>query len=279
MQRSIPLPSEPCEHDMTCNRPLQRTLGQSETLQGITFQEGTDIYMGLEGELVMCQLPSDATISGVPCRAGLVHFAPAGGLAQATLATDFVYNGVSIQAGSLVSWNDEGEVTVHMADAHTIGGVTLPATAVATLDNKGNLKRWSTRVSEALQLGEIACQPGSVVTRYGDGRIDRITVGADVRVSDAFVAMTGTDLHFHPSGQVATVTLAVGLERAGIAFDVGTTLNFRDDGTLSLAQLANDVEIGGKHYEDGTYLQFNASERLTGHVAIGWSVAARTERD
>lgn len=256
---------------MATARPLNQTLGAPRSIQGIDLHAGTDVYFGLDDRLSLCVIPMDQPINGVPCARGLVHFHPSGELAQATLAREFAVRGVSFRPGTLVSWNEDGTVSAHLAEEHLIGGVPVPRASTVRLDEHGALSSWSRRLEHEEAIHGVPCQAGSVVTRYGDGRPERLTAAWDCSV-DGFVALGGADIEFHRNGRVSRVTLAEPVTRAGIRFEAGTTLVQRDDGVLSLAQLADDLELDETTYPSGTYLQFDEREAISSYATITWGV-------
>ncbi len=253
-----------------------QTLGCRCSIQGISFEAGTQVFFGLADELVLCVLPVDQPVSDVPCQKGLVHFHPNGTLAQATLATDHSLRGVAFRAGAQLTWNEDGTLGAHLPAPFAIESVVVPAGASLRIDDAGKLVSWSRRLVIEETVDGIPCEAGSVLTCFASGRPERLTLARYHRV-DGLAAMAGTDLELHGTGKVAVVTLGEESEVAGILFENGTTLVFRPDGTLSVAQLAEDLEIAGKTYSDGTHLLFDEAGRMTGHAAITWEVL-RPER-
>jgi len=256
---------------MAIARPLSQTLGAPRSVQGISFNAGTDLYFGLDDRLSACVIPDDQTINGVPCARGLVHFHPSGELAQAVIARDLEVRTVRFRKGTQLSWNEDGTVAAHLAEAHTIGSATVPRGASARITESGELESWSRRLLDEETIGGLRCQAGSVVTRYGDGRPERLTVAEDTVIGDLAV-LGGSDVEFHRNGQVSRLTIAEPATRADVRFEGGTTLVFRDDGTLSLAHLADELAVGDMTYPAGTYLQFDPSGALASHATITWSV-------
>ncbi|TNF24812.1 MAG: hypothetical protein EP329_24240 [Deltaproteobacteria bacterium] len=256
---------------MAIARPLSQTLGTPRSVQGISFNAGTDLYFGLDDRLSLCVIPDDQTIHGVPCARGLVHFHPSGEVAQTTLARDLEVRSIRFCRGTVLSWNEDGTVAAHLCEDHVIGSVTVPRGASVRITEDGAIESWSRRLVGEEIIAGVPCQAGSVVTRYGDGRPERLTAASDVLV-DGLVALGGSDVEFHRNGRLSRVTLADAAERAGVRFDAGTTLVYREDGTLSLAHLADELTIAGITYPAGTYLQFDEQQALASHATITWSV-------
>jgi len=248
-----------------------QTLGSACSIQGIPFEAGTQVYYGLSDELVLCVLPSDQAIAGVPCARGLVHFHPGGSLAQATLAADHVERSFSFKQGTQLSWNEDGTLGAHVGEPHGFDGVVVPAGASLRLDEDGRLVSWSRRLAVEETIGGLAGQAGSVVTCFANGRPERLTLSRS-QVIDGIPSMGGTDVELHSNGRVAATTLAEAHEVAGVRFEAGTTLVYRPNGSLSVAQLAEDTDIGGRTYPDGSYLVFDEAGNLTEHAAITWEV-------
>ncbi|MFO0744131.1 MAG: hypothetical protein U1F43_00465 [Myxococcota bacterium] len=248
-----------------------QTLGSACSIQGIPFEAGTQVFFGLSDELVLCVLPTDQTIASIPCQKGLVHFHPNGALAQATISRDHVERGLPFKRGTLLSWNEDGTLGAHVGESHAFDGVVVPAGASLRLDEGGRLISWSRRLAVEETVGGLACQGGSVVTCFADGRPERLTLSRS-QVVDAIPVMGGTDLELHSNGHVAAATLAEAHEVAGVRFEAGTTLVFRPTGSLSVAQLAEDMDIGGRTFVDGTYLSFDEVGNLTESAAITWEV-------
>jgi len=248
-----------------------QTLGSACSIQGIAFEAGTQVYFGLSDELVLCVLPTEQDISGIPCARGLVHFHPNGALAQATLAREHVERSFTFKSGTLLSWNEDGTLGAHVGEPHGFDGVVVPAGASLRLDHEGRLVSWSRRLQVEEMVGGYACQASSVVTCFADGRPERFTLSRSQEV-DGLPVMGGTDVELHANGRIAAATLSEPFEAAGVAFEAGTTLVFRPNGTLSVAQLAEDMEIGGRTYPDGSYLVFDEVGNLTEHAAITWEV-------
>lgn len=256
---------------MATVRPLAQTLGAPRSIQGISFTAGTDLYFGLDDRLSLCVIPEDQLINGVPCACGLVHFHPSGELAQATLSRDMVVRSVAFKRGTLLSWNEDGTLAAHFGEEHVIGAILVPRGATARITEDGALESWSRRLTGEETIAGVPCQAGSVITRYGDGRPERLTAAHET-VVDGFVALGGSDVEFHRNGRVSRLTLAEPAERRNVRFDAGTTLVLRDDGSLSLAHLADELTVGEMTYPAGTYLQFDEREALTSHATITWSV-------
>jgi len=256
---------------MATARPLTQTLGAPRSIQGIAFDAGTDVYFGLDDRLSACVIPADQVINGIPCAQGLVHFHPSGELAQATLARDFAVRGAHFKRGTQLAWNEDGTLAAHLREDHVIGGVTVPRTATARLDEDGKLVSWSRRLAGEETIQGVPCEARSVVTRYGDGHPKRLTAAWDVAI-DGFVAMGGSDLEFHRNGCVSRLTLAEATHKAGARFEAGTVLVLRDDHTLSLAHLVDALCLDGITYPEGAYLNFDEREQLTSHASITWSV-------
>lgn len=248
-----------------------QTLGAPSLIQGIAFEAGTQVFFGLSDELVLCVLPTDQEISGVPCQKGLVHFQPGGALGQATLARDFEVRGVTFARGTTLSWNEDGTLGAQLATPHAFGAVQVPAGASLRVDDHGKLLSWSRRLAVEDTVGGIPCQAGSIVTCFADGAPERVTLAKN-HVVDHVPCMTGTDIELHPNGRLAVGTLAEARELHGIWFDAGTALVFRPDGSLSVAQLVMDMDIAGRTYTDGTYLLFDERGHLTDSAAITWEV-------
>lgn len=264
---------------MTTVRPLTRTLGAPQSIQGIPFAPGTDVYVGLDDRLTLCVIPEDQEILGIPCARGLVHFHPTGEVAQATLSRPATIRGAWFNAGTVVSWSEDGTLAAHVLDEHTIGDVPVPCRGHVVLGVEGGLMRWSRRLEGAEIIAGIPCQAGCVATFYANGQPERLTTGSNVEI-DGLVALAGTDIEFHDNGRVSVITVAEPCERGGIQVDEGTPLIFREDGTLSVVHLVDDLDVDGVVYPAGTYLQFNEREQLSSHVTLSWSVGsyARAER-
>jgi hypothetical protein len=248
-----------------------QTLGAPCQIQGIPFEAGTQVFYGLSDELVLCVLPTDREIAGIPCQRGLVHFQPSGALGQATLARDFAVRGVTFARGTTLSWNEDGTLGAQLAAPHAFAATHIPAGASLRLDEHGNLVSWSRRLAIEDQVHGIPCQAGSIVTRFADGSPERVTL-AKHHVVDGLPCMGGTDIELHPSGRLAVATLAEAHELHGISFVAGTPLVFRPDGSLSVAQLVEDAQIAGRAYTDGTFLLFDERGHLTDSAAITWEV-------
>jgi hypothetical protein len=248
-----------------------RTLGATCSIQGIQLQAGTQVFLGLANELVLCVLPEPQRIQGIPCAAGLVHFHPDASLAQATLGRDHTERGVTFTAGTQLAWNEDGTLGAVLRSSHVIAGVTLPAEATVRVDGHGQLVCWSLRVPEARTIGGLPCEGGSVVTFHATGKVERLTLGDHVQVGPV-TALAGTDLELHPDGGVAFVTLGRSWNCGEVEFEVGTNLTFRPDGTLSVAMLAEEHVANGVTYPDGAQLYFDEAGRLTGHAATTWEV-------
>jgi len=248
-----------------------QTLGVPCHIQGIPFEAGTQVFFGLSDELVLCVLPQDKVISGVPCAQGLVHFHPTGQLAQCTLAIDHVERNMALARGTILTWNEDGTLMALLTSPHGIGDITIPAGASLRLDDAGTLVSWSRRVPIEESVHGIPCQAGSVVTCFADGRPERVTL-AKSHVVDNIPCMGGTDVELHSTGRLAVGTLGESLEILSIPFEIGTELVFRPDGSLSVVQLVEDMEIAGRRYTDGTYLLFDEAGHLTDSAAITWEV-------
>lgn len=248
-----------------------QTLGAPCQIQGIPFEAGTQVFYGLADELVLCVLPTDREIAGIPCQRGLVHFQPSGALGQAALARDFAVRGVTFTRGTTLSWNEDGTLGAQLTAPHTFGALQVPAGATLRLDEQGRLVSWSRRLAIEDQVHGIPCQAGSIVTCFADGSPERVTIARN-HVVDGVPCMGGTDIELHATGRLAVATLAEPRELQGITFEAGTALVFRPDGTLSVAQLVEDMTIAGRLYTDGTYLLFDERGQLTDSAAITWEV-------
>lgn len=248
-----------------------QTLGAACQIQGISFEAGTQVFYGLADELVLCVLPTDQVISGVPCQKGLVHFHPNGTLAQATLSRDHVERGVSLARGTMVSWNEDGTLGVQLAEPQIFGAHQIPTGASLRLDEAGQLTSWSRRIAIEDQVHGIPCQAGSVITCFADGRPERVTLSKN-HVVDGIPCMGGTDVELHSTGRIAVAMLGESMDLLGVHFGAGTELVFRPDGSLSVAQLVEDMDIAGRAYTDGTYLLFDERGHLTDSAAITWEV-------
>lgn len=248
-----------------------QTLGAACQIQGIPFEAGTEVFFGLSDELVLCVLPTDQVISGIPCQKGLVHFQPSGQLGQATLSMEHSVRGVSFPRGTSLTWNEDGTLGAHIAVPHTFGATHVPAGATLRFDEGGRLVSWSRRLAIEDQVNGIPCQAGSIVTCFADGTPERVTLAKNHLV-DGVPCMGGTDIELHATGRLAVATLAEASELATIPFQMGTSLVFRPDGSLSVAQLVEDMEIAGRSYTDGTFLLFDERGYLTDSAAITWEV-------
>jgi len=261
---------------MATARPLTRTLGAPQSIQGISFRAGTDVYFGLDDRLALCVIPDDQEILGVPCARGLVHFHPTGELAQATLARDFVHRGITFRRGALLTWDEEGALTAHLPDDHVIGDVYVPGSCTAFLCAEGRLQKWARRLRQEEVIAGLTCQADSVVTQFANGDVERATLARDVQ-REGLTLLGGTDVEFHRNGHLAVGTIAETLDRGGFRFEPGTVVVMRDDGSLSVAHLPEDLTVGEETFPAGSYLQFDADGRLTSHTAITWSVIQRAE--
>ena len=139
-------------------------LGSDCHIQGIPFEAGTQVFYGFADELVLCVLPKDQEISGIPCQKGLVHFQPNGALGQATLARDFSVRGAAFARGTNLSWNEDGTLGAQLAAPHAFGAIHVPAGSSLRLDESGNVISWSRRLAHEDQVHGIPCQAGSIVT-------------------------------------------------------------------------------------------------------------------
>jgi hypothetical protein len=256
---------------MTTLNARAQTLGSPCQIQGIPFEAGTQVFFGLSDELVLCVLPTDRDISGIPCQRGLVHFQPSGELGQATLGRDFAVRGVTFARGTMLSWNEDGTLGALLAAVHTLSGATIPVGSTLRLDEHGKLISWSRRLVVEEKVSGIPCQAGSIVTCFANGQPERITIAHNHTV-DGMPCMAGTDVELHPNGRLAVATLAERRELHAIAFEPGTALVFRPDGSLSVAQLVEDMDIAGRQYTDGTFLLFDERGLLTDSAAITWEV-------
>jgi hypothetical protein len=260
---------------MTASRPLARTLGAPQSIQGIALDAGTRVYFGLDDRLALCIIREAQDILGVPCAPGPVHFHPSGQLARATLARDFEHRGVAFRRGTQLVWNEDGTLRADLAaDDQRIGDVALPGRAQAHLCRDGQLVSWSRRIQEEEAHDGVRCEAGSVVTFTPNGTLERATLAEDAEI-DGLLAMGGSDVEWHRNGQVSVLTLGAPALRGGIVLDAGTCLVLRDDRSLSVAQLAEELVHDGVRYPAGSYLQFDQAERLTSFTAITWRVAGR----
>ncbi len=248
-----------------------QTLPAACHIQGIPFEAGTQVFFGLSDELVLCVLPTDRDVAGIPCQKGLVHFHPTGALGQATLARDFAVRGMTFARGTNLSWNEDGTLGAQLAAPHLYEGRQIPAGATLRLDDAGRLVSWSRRLPVEDQVHGIPCQAGSIITCFASGLPERVTLAAN-HVVDTVPCMGGTDIELHSTGRLAVATLAETTELLGIPFEAGTALVFRPDGSLSVAQLVDDMEIAGRSYTDGTFLLFDERGHLTDSAAITWEV-------
>ena len=251
-----------------------RTLGASCSIQGVQLQAGTQVFFGLANELVLCVLPAPQRIQEVPCAAGLVHFHPDAGLAQATLGRPHVERGVHFSEGTVLSWNEDGTLGAVLGDAADFEGRTLPAGATLRFDAGGLLASWSLRLEDAAAIDGVPCAEGSIATFHASGQLERATLHETGRLGD-WMALGGTDVEFHPDGTPSHLTLGAPAVFGAFAFEAGTTLTLRTDGTLSVATLAEDLTVGGVTYPDGAQLYFDAAGALTGHAARTWRVLKR----
>jgi hypothetical protein len=256
---------------MATVRPLAQTLGQPRSVQGIDFHTGTTLFFGLANELVLSVIPDDKLIGDVPCASGLVHFQPCGKLGQATLAREYALHGITFGPATTLSWNEDGTLLARLVSPHRVADVALPAGANVRITDDGKIESWSRRLHTVESPAGVACQEGSVVTRYGDGTLQRVTLEGD-QACGGFTALDGSDLEFHTNGAVAAVTLAASVSRAGFTFEPGDQLVFRSDGTLSVAHLAHATTRGDEQFPEGAYLRFDDREQLTSHVSQTWRV-------
>ncbi len=248
-----------------------QTLGASCQIQGIPFEAGTQVFFGLSEELVLCVLPRDQVIFGIPCAQGLVHFQPSGQLAQVTLSDDHSERGLLFARGTTLVWNEDGTLGAQLASPYSVDGTTIPAGASMRVDDSGRLVSFSRRIAVEEVIGGIPCQGGSVVTCFASGHPERATL-ARHHVVDSIPCMSSTDVELHASGRLAVATLGEAKDLLGILFETGTELVFRPDGSLSVAQLCEDMEIAGRRYTDGTYLLFDEKGHLTETAGITWEV-------
>jgi hypothetical protein len=248
-----------------------QTLGVSCSIQGVQLQAGTQVFLGLSNELVLCVLPEPQRIQGIPCARGLVHFHPDATLAQATLARDHVERGVPFAAGTQLSWNEDGTLGAALKSPQVIAGVPMPADATVRFDAAGMLLSWSRRVNGATVVGGIPCEDSAMVTFHATGEVERLTLGQSFEIGD-ITALGGTDLELHLGGGLAVATLGASWTHDGITFEVGTQLTFRPDGTLSIAILAEDHARGDERWPEGSQLYFDEAGHLSGHAALTWEV-------
>lgn len=248
-----------------------QTLGVTCSIQGVQLQAGTQVFLGLSNELVLCVLPEPQRIQGVPCARGLVHFHPDATLAQAALARDHVVRGIPFAAGTQLSWNEDGTLGAALRSPQVIARVPMPGDATVRFDGEGMLLSWSRRMVEGGQVDGLPCDEGAMVTFHATGEVERLTLGETVQVG-AITALEGTDLELHLGGRVAVATLGAPWSHDGITFEVGTQLTFRPDGTLSIAILAEDHSRGDERWPEGSQLYFDDAGRLAGHAALTWEV-------
>ncbi len=251
-----------------------QTLGISCSIQGVQLQAGTQVFLGLANELVLCVLPEAQRIQEVPCAAGLVHFHPDAELAQATLARDHVERGIVFTAGTVLSWNEDGTLGAVLGAAAEHEGQALPAGATLRFDAGGLLVSWSQRLEDPCLIDGVPCAGGSIVTFHASGQLERATLVETVAVG-AWTALGGTDLEFHPNGSPSHLTLGAPATFGAFTFEAGTTLTLRPDRTLSVATLADDLTVGGTTWVDGAQLYFDAAGALTGHASRTWQVLRR----
>ena len=160
-----------------------QTLGISCCIQGIQLQAGTQVFLGLANELVLCVLPEPQRIQEVPCAAGLVHFHPDAGLAQATLARDHVERGVRFGAGTVLSWNEDGTLGAVLAAAAEHEGRLLPEGATLRFDAGGLLVSWSMHLDDGAEIDGIPCAGDSIATFHADGQLERATLAESVAIA------------------------------------------------------------------------------------------------
>lgn len=238
-----------------------RTLGASCSIQGVQLQAGTQVFLGLANELVLCVLPAPQRIQEVPCAAGLVHFHPDAGLAQATLGRAHVERGVHFEAGTILSWNEDGTLGAVLADEAELEGRTLPAGATLRFDAGGLLASWSIRLEDAAAISGVPCAEGSIVTFHASGQLERATLGEGAQIGP-WTALGGTEVEFHPDGTPSHLTLGAPATFGAFHLEAGTTLTLRTDGTLSVASLGEDLTVDGVPYPDGAQLYFDAAGAL-----------------
>jgi|GEM_PF-1437930 len=249
-----------------------QTLGFPCSIQGVQLQAGTQIFLGLSNELVLCVLPEPQRIQGVPCATGLVHFHPDATLAQATLGKDHVERGIPFASGTLLSWNEDGTLGAALNSAQVFVGIAMPEQATVRFDEQGMLVSWSVYViDEGVVIGGFPCEAVSIVTRYATGQVERLTLSDNVDVGPV-TAMASTDLELHINGNVAVVTLGAKWVHEDIEFDVGTNLTFCPDGTLSVAILSGEHSHGDVTWPDAAQLYFDEAGKLTGFAASTWEV-------
>jgi hypothetical protein len=248
-----------------------QTLGVTCSIQGVQLQAGTQVFLGLANELVLCVLAEAQRIQGVPCAAGLVHFHPDANLAQATLSRDHTERGVPFAAGTLLSWNEDGTLGALLRRPQVFAGIAMPSDATVRFDGQGMLVSWSMRNADGGLVGNLPCEPGTIVTFHATGDVERMTLAESVEVGP-IVALGGTDIEFHPTGAVAVATLGRSWAFSGFEFEVGTNLTFRPDGTLSVAIVAEEHAAHGQIFPEGAQLYFDERGELSGSAALTWEV-------
>jgi hypothetical protein len=214
---------------------------------------GTTVYRrDPSGSITMAVLPATTEIEGIPCLPGpVVHFHPNGALAQCDLARDAVVQGIHFGTGTTLQLDERGHLeTAWPIGAVTIAGRVYPDGSALTFDPDGSVTEWH-------HEGE---------TRDATDRLIRKVLKHE-QTLDGLPCAAGP-VEFHPSGRLATATLASDRTLGALSLPAGSTFSLDEGGVLTSARAPVPLTLAGKEYPAGAMLQLAPDGTVAGYATI-----------
>ena len=117
----------------------------------------------------------------------------------------------------------------HSPERDLSGPMRCPERRITAIRVWGN--QWVATCSSDERVASYTCTYGKSTSYVGFCKMDGYseTHSTDT-VVDSIPYKAGTDLEFHPNGQLEVGTLAADVTLGGITYKAGTELHFRDNG-------------------------------------------------